>query len=100
MGRGRINHMNNPTVTPSRMAEDQGLDPLSRIAAALERLAPSAAAAPDFTAAQAFVWHSSPDRLVPVAHVSRVDIALLIGVDRSRDTLLNNTRYFAQGLSA
>jgi hypothetical protein len=35
-----------------------------------------------------------------VARVARVDIGLLIGVDRSRDTLLANTRHFAAGLPA
>jgi uncharacterized protein len=72
---------------------------LERIAAALERLAPAPMPAPDF-AAEAFAWHTGPDRLEPVARVARVDIGLLIGVDRSRDTLLENTRYFAAGLSA
>jgi predicted AAA+ superfamily ATPase len=72
---------------------------LERIAAALERLAPAPMPAPDF-AAEAFVWHTSPDRLQPVAHVSRVDLALLVGVNRSRDTLLENTRHFAAGLPA
>jgi predicted AAA+ superfamily ATPase len=74
-------------------------DPLYRIASALERLAPAPMPAPDF-AAEAFVWHTSPDRLDPVAHVSRVDLSLLIGVNRSRDTLLENTRHFAAGLPA
>ena len=75
-------------------------DPLDRIAAALERLAPAPMPAPDFSAAEAFVWHTAPDRLEPVARVSRVDLSLLIGVDRSRDTLLENTRHFAAGLPA
>ena len=74
-------------------------DPLDRIAAALERLAPAPVPAPDFTA-QAYLWHTGPDRLEPVATVSRVDIGLLVGVDRSRDTLLDNTRHFARGLPA
>ena len=74
-------------------------DPLDRIAAALERLAPAPMPAPNFEA-EAFVWHVTPDRLDPVAHVSRVDIGLLIGVNRSRDTLLENTRHFAAGLPA
>ncbi len=73
---------------------------LERIAAALERLAPAPAAAPDFAAAGAFAWHTQPDRLEPVGRVSRVDLALLVGVDRSRDTLLANTRHFAAGLPA
>jgi predicted AAA+ superfamily ATPase len=72
---------------------------MERIAAALERLAPAPLPAPDFSA-EAFAWHTGPDRLEPVARVSRVDIALLIGVDRSRDTLLENTRHFAAGLPA
>lgn len=75
-------------------------DPLDRIAAALERLAPASMPAPDFAAAGAFVWHAAPDRLEPVARVSRVDLSLLVGVDRSRDTLLENTRHFAAGLPA
>ncbi len=74
-------------------------DPLERIAAALERLAPAPQAAPDL-AGEAFVWHVLPDRLEPVSRVSRVDIGLLVGVDRSRDTLLANTRHFAAGLPA
>ncbi|WP_367890184.1 ATP-binding protein [Rhodobacter calidifons] len=74
-------------------------DPLDRIAAALERLAPAPMPAPDFTA-EAFVWHTGPDRLEPVAQVARVDLSLLVGVNRARDTLLENTRHFAAGLPA
>ena len=73
---------------------------LARIAAALERMAPAPLAAPDFGAAEAFVWHTQPERLDPVAHVARVDLLLLVGVNRSRDTLLANTRHFAAGLPA
>ena len=75
-------------------------DPMDRIAAALERMAPAPLQAPDFSAAAAFVWHVGPDRLEPVAQVSRVDLSLLVGVDRSRETLLTNTRQFAAGLPA
>ncbi|RXV66774.1 AAA family ATPase [Roseovarius sp. A46] len=75
-------------------------DPLDRIAAALERMAPAPLTAPDFDAADAFVWHVSPDRLEPVATVNRVDMSLLVGIDRARDTLLENTRQFARGLPA
>ena len=91
---------NAPTAALSRSADEQGSDPLSRIAAALERLAPAAAIIPDFDGADAFIWHTGPDRCQPVPNVAKVDISLLIGVDRSRDTLLENTRYFAKGLSA
>ena len=73
---------------------------LIRIAEALERLSPAAQPAPDFTQADAFVWHTGPDRLVAVPQVSRVALALLIGVDRVRDILLANTLQFAAGLPA
>ena len=75
-------------------------DALIRIAAALERMAPAPLAAPNFGLADAFVWHVEPDRLEPVTNVNRVDIALLIGIDRSRNTLLENTLQFARGLPA
>ncbi|WP_372884770.1 ATP-binding protein [Shimia sp.] len=73
---------------------------LTRIAEALERMSPAPLAPPDFAAAEAFVWHVDPDRLEPVAQVNRVDLSLLVGVDRSRDTLLENTLQFARGLPA
>ncbi|MFN3642184.1 MAG: ATP-binding protein [Gemmobacter sp.] len=74
--------------------------PLARIAAALERLAPPPAPAPDPGSAPAFQWHTGPDRLEPVAAVARVDLALLHGIARARDTLLANTRQFAAGFAA
>ena len=76
-----------------------GADPLERIAAALERISPQPVERPDFSAS-AFVWQTGPDRLVPVARVNRVEVGLLVGVDRARDTLLANTRQFARGLPA
>ncbi|MDB5616002.1 ATP-binding protein [Tardiphaga sp.] len=77
-----------------------------RIALALEAIAAGmAAASPKFSnadslaSADAFVWH--PDgRLAPVPKVSRVDIELLQGIDRMRDTLIENTERFATGLPA
>ena len=73
---------------------------LTRIAEALERIAPAPMAAPDFSAADGFVWHVAPDRLEPVPQINRVALNLLIGIDRSRDTLLANTLQFARGLPA
>lgn len=75
-------------------------DLLTRIAEALERLAPQPPRDPDFSLADAFVWHVSPDRLEPVPHVSRVDLALLVGIERARDALLANTLQFARGFPA
>ena len=73
---------------------------LERIAAALERISPAPPPAPDVAAADAFVWQVGPDRLEPVADVNRVAMALLVGIDRARDTLLANTLQFARGLPA
>jgi len=81
------------SLPPSRVA-------LFRIAEALERLSPPAQPAPDFAQADAFVWHTGPDRLVAVPQVSRVALSLLVGVDRVRDILLANTLQFAAGLPA
>ncbi|GGE31129.1 ATPase [Primorskyibacter flagellatus] len=73
---------------------------LTRIAEALERMAPAPLSAPDFDAADAFIWHTGPERLEPVAKVSRVALDLLVGIDRSRETLLANTLRFAEGYPA
>jgi predicted AAA+ superfamily ATPase len=72
---------------------------LTRIAGALERLAPVLTAAADFAGAEAFVWH--PDgRLTAVRRVNRVEMSLLKGIDRVRDLLVENTERFARGLPA
>jgi predicted AAA+ superfamily ATPase len=73
---------------------------LARIADALERLSPPPRPAPDLAAADAFVWHVAPDRLEPVPRVARVELRLLVGIDRARDTLLANTLQFARGYPA
>jgi predicted AAA+ superfamily ATPase len=72
---------------------------LRRIAEALERLAPPPLPVPDFRG-EAFVWHPDPDRVAPVKRVNRVELSLLVGVERARDTLLANTRAFAKGFPA
>jgi predicted AAA+ superfamily ATPase len=72
---------------------------LDRIAEALDRLAPQPPARPDFAATDAFVWHPE-GALAPVAHVNRVDMSLLKGIDRVRDLLVENTERFAKGLPA
>ena len=72
---------------------------LTRIAEALERLAPPPAPPPSLHGADAFVWHP-PAHLAPVPRVSRVEIGLLQGIARQRDILLENTLRFARGLPA
>ena len=72
---------------------------LARIADALDRLAPAplGAALPD---GDAFVWEPAQGGLVAVPHVAHVDLALLKGIESQRETLLANTRRFAEGLPA
>ncbi len=82
------------------MATHSDNDLFQRIADALDRLAPPAPASRDLARATAYVWHASPARLEPVAKVNRVDLALLKGIDQTRDILLENTRRFAKGLPA
>ncbi len=77
---------------------DQAL--LTRIAEALERLAPPPVAPIALGAADAFVWHPEPGVLQPVPVVSRVEIDLLLGIDRAKQLVLDNTLRFAQGLPA
>ena len=74
---------------------------LQRIADALDRLAPKPTPPADLTRAPAYIWHTEGgDRLEPVHKVNRVDLDLLKGIERQRETLLDNTRRFAQGLPA
>lgn len=72
---------------------------LTRIAGALERLAPPRLR-DSLPAGDAFVWEPSQGGLIAVAHVAHVDLSLLKGVENQRDTLLANTERFAQGLPA
>jgi hypothetical protein len=79
-------------------------EPLSglfeRIARAIERLGPREPESPDFEAAEAFVWQAETQAFLPIKDVNRVELSLLKGIDRMRDTLLANTVRFAQGLPA
>jgi predicted AAA+ superfamily ATPase len=75
-------------------------DALIRIAEALERIAPPPSPAPNLDAHEAFLWRVDPDGLDPVDRVARVPIDMLVGVDRARDQLLDNTLRFARGLPA
>ncbi len=77
-----------------------GGEVLTRIADALERLAPERSPLPDFADADAFVWHPDGRRLAPVKRVNRVEMSLLKGIDRVRDVLVENTERFAKGLPA
>jgi len=89
-----------PLVPPAVVSSSIPQDVLERIANALERLAPAPPRAPDFTAADAFIWYPGGRMLAPVPRVNRVDMSLLKGIDRMRDILVENTERFARGLPA
>jgi len=79
---------------------------LQRIANVLEQIAVALPGATvhsgltqSFAIADAFVWNPS-GRMTAVPRVSRVEIGLLKGIDRMRDTLIENTERFATGLPA
>ena len=74
---------------------------LERIAQALEAIGPKPITnGVTLDAADAFVWHADGDRLEPVTEINRVELELLVGIERVRDILLDNTRRFANGLPA
>ncbi len=80
--------------------EEAILQRLDKLAAALERLAPPARQAIDFSAAEAFVWQAAPEGFLPVPHINRQPLGLLKGIDIAATQLLDNTRRFAKGLPA
>jgi predicted AAA+ superfamily ATPase len=80
--------------------EDDLAGLLARVAEALERLAPKAPPAPDFSTAEAFVWQAANGHFEPVTRVNRVPLGLLKGIDQASEQLLANTERFAQGLPA
>jgi hypothetical protein len=74
-------------------------DPLERIAAALERLAPPpAAAAADPTAQPAYLWHGGT--LAPARHFAPLPLDALLGIDAQKVALLANLRRLAAGHAA
>jgi len=81
------------------MTDKDLLPVLQSIAESLHRLAPSAMRANDLDTSDAFVWQAE-GWLEPVQTVSRVHIALLRGIDRAKEMLIENTERFAKGLPA
>jgi uncharacterized protein len=86
--------------TPTASLDPALMARLERLASALERLAPPVAEVVDFEAAEAFVWHAAPEGFQTVAHVNRVPLELLKGLEDTRDQLQANTERFAKGLPA
>lgn len=73
---------------------------LSRIADALERLAPLQPGPVSIHVADAFIWHAENMRLDPVNKVQTPQLSMLKGIDHVRDILLRNSEQFAAGFPA
>ncbi len=80
-------------------SEDRQAAALERIADALERISPAPQPIPAFDTSDGYVWRTEPNRL-NATEISRVPLHLLLGVDRAKATIMDNTRRFAEGLPA
>lgn len=84
-----------PIATSRALSDVQ----LSRIADALERIAPPPFVA-DLSAAAAFHWSPNLAKLVEAPAHAGPPIDMLLGVERQKNALLKNTRRFAAGQPA
>lgn len=73
-------------------------DPLDRIAAALERLAPTSEFTADWTAAPAYVWNGSTAR--GVERIDAPSLDQLKGIDRQKAAVAGNVARLATGHAA
>jgi predicted AAA+ superfamily ATPase len=73
-------------------------DPLSRIAEALQRLAPQPNAATDWLAAPAYLWTGREGR--PIARIEAPPLALLKGIDRQKEAVHRTIARLAAGHAA
>src|SRR3546814_14677587 len=71
---------------------------LSRIADALDRLAPAPPPPADLSAAPAYIWDAAT--IQPVAAFAPVPYDLLTGIDAQKSQLIENTRRLSSGHAA
>ena len=81
-------------------AQDENSVLLTRIAEALERLAPPKTGEIDLTAHQGYIWVSEKSNFHPVTEIERLPLESLQGIDQQKQQLLENTEYFAKGMRA
>ena len=81
-------------------AQDENALLLTRIAEALERLAPPKTPEIDLTAYQGYIWVSEKSNFHPVPEIQRLPLESLQGIDQQKQQLLENTEYFAKGMRA
>lgn len=80
--------------------QDENSNILTRIAEALERLAPPKTPEIDLTAYQGYIWVSEKSNFHPVTEIQRLPLESLQGIDQQKQQLLENTEYFAKGMRA
>lgn len=79
------------------MANPDIIPLLQDIAASLARLAPKPADKSRLDDSDAYIWSAEETRLLPIAKVASIDLALLQGIDRAKEILFANTNQFALG---
>lgn len=70
---------------------------LTRVADALERLAPATAPEAELPNCEGYMWDSASARCVPVPHIQRLPLTALKGISAQTEKLYENTKAFAQG---
>jgi len=80
--------------------DDRLIDAINRLTDALDRANQPQDGTDQALSADAFVFDADTARLRPVARVAAPRLDLLLGIDRTKATLLENTMRFAQGYSA
>ena len=73
---------------------------LSRIADALDRLTPPPAEQADLVAHEGYIWEAKTKVFHAINSIQRLPLDSLKGIQQQRDTLMANTRAFAEGRRA
>lgn len=73
---------------------------LSRMAEALERIAPSYQFPDNLDKAEGFIWEAQLRKLQTIDEIERLPLSCLKGIEPQKNQLLENSRAFAKGLKA
>jgi predicted AAA+ superfamily ATPase len=73
---------------------------ITELTSAVQKGEKKAVSFPDESNAQAFVFEPESGSLRPVEHVAAPPVDMLFGIERTKNTLIENSRRFANGFSA
>ena len=73
---------------------------LTRMAEALERIAPSYQFPDNLEDAQGYIWEAQLRKLQKIEEIERLPLSCLEGIEEQKQQLLENSRAFAKGLRA